>query len=161
LTNLSDADVIVHSGDFTMYGKDGEVMAFVDWFCDCPIKYKIFVAGNHDCLYDADLSGQDKSCYYLCNSGIYLEGVSFYGIPMFVGDIRTGNAGNNVYAIPQNTDVLISHQPPLGILDFADNQYYGDEDLLRIYYGKCIKSSPSFIFSDMSILPVALKRTIA
>jgi Icc-related predicted phosphoesterase len=50
---------------------------------------------------------------------------------MFVEDIRTGSAGNNIYAIPQNTDVLISHQPPLGILDFADNQYYGDEDLLR------------------------------
>lgn len=36
LTNLPEGDVIVHSGDFTMMGTEGEALDFMEWFCDLP-----------------------------------------------------------------------------------------------------------------------------
>ena len=78
LNKLPDADVIVHSGDFTMAGTEWEVVDFVNWFCGLSYRYKIFVAGNHDdCLYGADVSGLGESCYYLCESRVCIEGVKF------------------------------------------------------------------------------------
>lgn len=132
LTNLPDADVIVHSGDFTMAGTEHEVMDFVNWFCDLPYLYKIVIAGNHDaCLYGADISGLDKNCYYLCHSSVNIEGINFHGIPMFVEDAITGNDRLYFQSIPQKADVLITHQPPLGVLDFDGIYHYGNADLLK------------------------------
>ena len=42
LAQLPDADVIVHSGDFTMAGTEQEVFDFINWFCDLPYRHKIF-----------------------------------------------------------------------------------------------------------------------
>lgn len=51
LQDLPAADVIVHSGDFTMVGTEAEVIDFMEWFCALPYKHKVFIAGNHDdCL---------------------------------------------------------------------------------------------------------------
>lgn len=36
----------------------------------------------------------------------------------------------NYAQIPPDTDVLITHTPPFGILDFDDNINYGSEELL-------------------------------
>lgn len=52
LTGLPDADVIVHSGDFTLAGTENETSDFISWFRALPYHHKIFIAGNHDdCLY--------------------------------------------------------------------------------------------------------------
>ena len=85
LSKLPDADVIIHSGDFTMAGTEQEVFDFINWFCDLPYRHKIFIAGNHDdCLYGTELSGLDNNCHNLCNSGINIEGIKFYGVPKAV-----------------------------------------------------------------------------
>ena len=48
LGTLPNADVLVHSGDFTTDGTEKEVFDFTEWFCRQPHPYKIFIAGNHD-----------------------------------------------------------------------------------------------------------------
>lgn len=131
LKNLPDADVIVHSGDFTMAGTEAEAIDFMNWLCDLPYGHKIFICGNHDeCLYGADINGLDKNVHYLCNSGIDIEGYMFYGVPMFMGDCVSDRQIQNYERIPVGTDVLITHSPPYGILDFDDGINYGSEDLL-------------------------------
>ena len=58
LKDLPEADVIVHSGDFTFGGEVREAIDFFNWFCDLPYAHKIVIAGNHDdCLYDANIEG--------------------------------------------------------------------------------------------------------
>ena len=131
LTDLPDADIVVHSGDFTMNGSEQEAIDFLNWFCDLDYPHKIFICGNHDeCLYGANIDGLDGNVHYLCNSGIELYGIKFYGVPKFMSDCITKQQSLNYAQIPINADVLITHTPPFGILDFDDNINYGSDELL-------------------------------
>lgn len=131
LHDLSQADIVVHSGDFTMNGSEQEALDFMNWFCDLPYPQKIFICGNHDeCLYGATIDGLDGNVHYLCNSGIEIESLKFYGVPMFMGDCITDRQTRHYANIPDDTDILITHTPPFGILDFDDNINYGSEELL-------------------------------
>jgi Icc-related predicted phosphoesterase len=134
LPDLPGADVIIHSGDMCFAGTADEFSDFADWFCGLDYKYKLFIAGNHDCiLHEADAgklqSLLPENVAYLCNSGVEIDGVKFWGIPFMLemrSDYRTELA-----KIPSGIDVLITHNPPYGILDFSDNINYGCVDLLQ------------------------------
>ena len=131
LHNLPDADVVVHSGDFAMTGSEAEAIDFLNWFCDLPHRHKIFICGNHDmCLYGANIEGLDSNVHYLCNSAIVIDGVKFYGVPMFMEDCITDRQAKFYNNIPSDTDILITHSPAYGILDFDDNINYGSEEIL-------------------------------
>ena len=131
LRDLPDADVIVHSGDFTMNGSQQEAIDFMNWFCDLPYSHKIFICGNHDdCLYGANIDGLDSNVHYLCNSEVEIYSVKFYGVPMFMGDCVTDRQTRNYERIPSDTDVLITHSPAYGILDFDDDINYGSEEIM-------------------------------
>lgn len=123
LQELPDADVVIHCGDFTDLGTETEALDFLEWFCDLPHRNKIFTPGNHDtCLFGAGVEGLDDNVHFLYNSGVEIEGLNFYGVPFYIEGL------GNDYArrIPEGTDVLISHQPPYGILDKAYESGYGD-----------------------------------
>ena len=66
---VPDGDILLHSGDATSVGNIVQINAFNQWFSKLPHKYKIFVAGNHDWLFETDngLSRRllDKSIIYL------------------------------------------------------------------------------------------------
>jgi Icc-related predicted phosphoesterase len=134
LENLPKADIIVHSGDASFAGSENEVLDFMNWFCDLDYPHKIFIAGNHDdCLYGEQIEGLPDNCHYLCHSGIEIEEIKFWGVPLFIGDtLKDGRTAYLMKQIPENTDVLISHSPPYGILDFDDNIHYGCSDLLEV-----------------------------
>lgn len=132
LGKLPHADVIIHSGDITFGGNENEVIDFLEWFGSLPHRHKIFIAGNHDdCLYQASIEGLPDNIHYLCNEGIMIENTKFYGVPMFVADCLEGIYEKQIRQIPTGTDILITHQPPLGILDFSKNRHYGNEKLLE------------------------------
>lgn len=122
LKSLPEADVIVHSGDFTFAGSEEEAYDFMNWFCNLPYKHKIFIAGNHDmCMYGADhIDGLSRNVHYLYNNSVVIDGIKFYGIPMFMEDCMDGNLDVFINNIPDDTDVLITHMPPKGICDLAN-----------------------------------------
>lgn len=122
LQNIPEADVIVHSGDFTWAGNDGEAYDFMNWFCDLPHKHKVFISGNHDvCMYGANaIEGLPDNVHYLCNSSIIIEGLKFYGVPLFMEDCVSGIYNKQCKAIPLDTNILITHQPPRAVCDLAD-----------------------------------------
>ena len=127
LHDLPQVDIVVHSGDFTMNGSEQEALDFMNWFCDLPCPQKIFI---DECLYGATIDGLDSNVHYLCNSGVEIDGVKFYGVPMFMGDCISDRQTKHYANIPEDTDILITHTPPFGILDFDDNIHYGSEELL-------------------------------
>ena len=141
LSNLPPADIIIHSGDISFAGSENEVMDFIEWFGGLPYKHKIFIAGNHDdCLFKANIDGLTENCFYLCNSSVSIEGVKFYGVPMFMEDAMSGDYERYIQKIFFDTDILITHQPPKGILDSSANINYGDDKLLEM----ALKTKPKF-----------------
>ena len=130
LPDLPEADVIVHSGDFTMNGTGQEAVDFLKWFSGLDYADKIFIAGNHDCcMCGANIDGLDGNIHYLCNSGLELRGVKFFGIPMFIEACASGFRNKNYADIPVDTDVLITHEPPFGILDLDSGMNFGSRVL--------------------------------
>lgn len=122
LTNLPAADVIVHCGDFTDMGTEEEVFDFLNWFIELPYPHKIFVVGNHDfCLWEAeDIEDLPDNVHFLQDRGCEIDGVRFFGL-----------AYNHPEAlIPNNVDVLVTHEPPVMILDESNGTHWGNA-LLR------------------------------
>jgi Icc-related predicted phosphoesterase len=102
---------------------------FMDWFAAQPHSFKIFIAGNHDSPAQdnpAQIRGNAKQrgLHYLQDSGVEIDGVVFYGSPW---QLEYHNMAFNLprgeqlvekwRRIPHNTDVLITHGPPYGMLD--------------------------------------------
>jgi predicted phosphohydrolase len=128
---IPQGDVLVHAGDATGSGTPEEVDAFLEWFASQPHPHKIFIAGNHDWLFQTspDLAqlmlAEHSGVTYLQDSGVVLDGVRFWGSPWqpwfndWAFNLRPGGeAIRRVWnMIPLDTDVLITHGPPHGILD--------------------------------------------
>ena len=132
LPDLPEADIAVHTGDITENGTIEEAEGFIEWFCSLPYRHKIFIAGNHDmCLYGANIEGLPDNVHYLCNEAITIDGIKFYGVPMFLHDDLEGNFPELYGRIPDDTDVLLTHQAPLGILDEQDGINFGDYYLYK------------------------------
>lgn len=118
LTKLPVADVIVHCGDFTDMGTEDEVLDFLNWFIELPYPHKIFVVGNHDfCLWDAEgIEDLPRNVHFLQDKECEIEGVKFFGL-----------AYNHSEAlIPNDVDVLVTHEPPIMILDESDGTHWGN-----------------------------------
>lgn len=83
------------------------------------------------CMYGADkIDGLPDNVHYLCNSSVVIDNVKFYGMPMFMEDIMGGTYDKLISAIPDDTEVLVTHQPPYDILD--GGEYKGENDF---HYG--------------------------
>jgi len=140
--SVPDGDTLVFAGDFCGRGNQSEVGPFAEWFLEHPHRNKIMIAGNHDW----PLQGRRREkktlrhfpgVHYLCESGVEIDGVSFYGhpyTPAFCGwafNLPRGGpelAGMHK-AIPSGVDILVTHGPPLGCGDKAspDGECLGDE----------------------------------
>lgn len=144
LVNLPEADMIIHGGDITNRGKVQEVEEFIEWFASLNYKYKVFIAGNHDFYFEnyAWYEIQERlpeGMYYLCNSGVEIEGIHIWGSPItptfynwpFLRD-RGAEIMREWEKIPsENLDILITHGPPAKVLDLcANGSIVGCEDLL-------------------------------
>lgn len=137
LKNLPEADIVIHSGDFCMVGEEQEALDFLNWFCDLPYRHKIFICGNHDiCLHGGSVDGLDENVYHLNNSGVEIEGLKFYGVPLPPLDDGSPRQMCSYKAIPDDTDIVITHAPAYGILDLdagwpSEMVNYGSTELLE------------------------------
>src|SRR6478672_4215138 len=79
-------DILIHAGDATINGTESEVEEFLAWFSRLPHRHKIFVAGNHDWLYEknnrfARLLTANFNINYLQDFSTEIEGLKIYGSP--------------------------------------------------------------------------------
>ena len=141
---IPSGDILIHSGDVSGRGSRNEILSFLDWFSSQSHKYKIFIAGNHDFFFEKN-SGSEITIIippgitYLNDSGITIEGINIWGSPITpwfydwaFNRIRGNDIRKHWELIPTNTDILITHGPPFGILDrTAQGINVGSEDLLE------------------------------
>lgn len=134
--DVPDGDILIHAGDATIRGTQAEVQDFLQWFSALPHEHKIFVAGNHDRLYETDNQfarrlTADFKIEYLQDSFIEIENLKIYGSPWqprFYDWAFNLNRGAELAEkwklIPDDTDILITHGPPNGILDEVPRKYW-------------------------------------
>ena len=153
LKDLPRGKGLIHAGDMSSNGSRESVIDFLKWFASLDYQYKIFIAGNHDWFFEKnDRKEIDKiippNVIYLENEGIEIEGIKIWGSPIspefnnWAFNRRRGEEINKVWnLIPSDTDILITHGPPQGILDRTNNwENVGCLDLLT----KIMEIQPKF-----------------
>jgi Icc-related predicted phosphoesterase len=144
---VPDGEILIHAGDATINGTQFEVEGFLQWFSTLPHKYKVYIAGNHDWLYEnnnrfARLITANFKIIYLQDSFVEIEGLKFYGSPWqprffdwAFNLMRGTELAEKWRLIPDDVDVLITHGPPNGILDEVPRKYFventGCEELIK------------------------------
>lgn len=120
-------DMVIHSGDCAVHPipeiNYHEVSKFFDWFSALPIEHKIFVPGNHDTSIEHKLISAPDGVVMLIHDSITINGINIFGSPYTPlynnWAFMVPRSRLPVYwsVIPNNTDILITHGPPYGILD--------------------------------------------
>lgn len=140
IKKIPDGDILIHAGDLTNQGEIQDVVSFNKWLGSLPHKHKIVIAGNHDfCFQQTPKNAQQEitNAIYLEDSEIIVEGLKFYGSPWqpwffdWAFNEQRGEPLKIIWKkIPVDTDVLITHGPPWGILDTVrDGRKVGCEAL--------------------------------
>lgn len=137
LTIPEDIDIAIFSGDCSNpkdpYTNEQEVLNFLCWYgMVVKAKYKIFVAGNHDTSIERKFVRIEKfeeyGIIYLENSSVEIEGINIWGSPITptFGEWAFMKARDKLYdvwkSIPSNSDIVVVHGPPKGVLDFSYNR---------------------------------------
>jgi len=140
---LGSGDILVHAGDCTSMGQKHEINEFLKWFSNTEFEHKIFIAGNHDFGFEeqTDIAQEYKNLgiTYLFDNDITIDGIKFYGSPWqpeFHNWAFNLPRGEELAAkwekIPDDVDILITHGPAYGILDYAPiGGHVGCEELYR------------------------------
>lgn len=144
---VPEGDVLVHAGDSTMVGRVEEIIKFNHWLGQLPHPHKILIAGNHDWLFEKEPALAESlitNVIYLRDNSVTIDGVKFYGSPWqprfmhWAFNLPRGEEIKRKWdLIPEDTDVLMTHGPPHGILDLVPSdmsgnyEHAGCEDLLR------------------------------
>ena len=140
---LPEGDVLIHAGDFCGWGTPGELAHFCNWLRYQDFKHKLVIAGNHDRILQSDRTQAEwflrqAGATYLEDSGVTIDGVSYYGSPWtpeFYNWAFMKKRGPEIderwQLIPDDLDVLITHGPPAGILDLSTHERMGCEMLAQ------------------------------
>ena len=136
---LPRGDLLIHAGDFCTPEREMWVVEeTAQWLAESPIANKFVIGGNHDALLNTHLSEARRifknhgidyiNCGERCACGLRVFGVSYYRHAKF-----------DWGSLPTDLDILITHAPPWGILDWDDNTGHkniGDTKLLKAVMAK-------------------------
>lgn len=123
---LPGGDLLIHAGDFTNMGTVKEISRFNYWLEKQDYKTKVVVPGNHDWLFETNQSLAKSllsSAIVLIDQWTLAGGLLLYGSPwqlefcQWAFNLPEDKLAEKWANIPQNTDILITHSPPKGILD--------------------------------------------
>jgi Icc-related predicted phosphoesterase len=109
---------------------------FAAWLAEVPARYKVFIAGNHDVVFEQMPELVDLNRIpgiYLQDSGCQIEGVSIWGSPWareLPGWPFTANEdrlARHWAKINRDTEVLVVHGPPYGYGDRVERRPTGND----------------------------------
>ncbi len=137
---LDGGDLLIIAGDLTAHDDPIEYIGFRDWVDEQDYKKKVIVPGNHDGEIELDWRFQSRAlreiAELLVDRGIEFEGFKIYGSPWILR-FKGMNPRHTAFTlaseeklkemfclIPRDTDILITHAAPYGILD---GFFFGDK----------------------------------
>lgn len=128
--DVPDGDILIHAGDFQKYGSRKEVAPFAEWFASLTHEWKIVISGNHDrALYFYPEYAKEflsRGIEYLRDQTAMFPGLKIYGSPWTPPFLEwffmqtEERLAQTFASIPEAVDVLVTHGPPAGVLDYTD-----------------------------------------
>jgi len=121
-------DLLIHAGDFTMFSRSAAaILDFNEWLGELPHRFKLVVPGNHEFFLAEDPSRRSliSNATVLVNEGVEIMGLKIWGSPTTLAmggafSLSSAKDRRMLYSqIPDDTDVVITHGPPYGILDHS------------------------------------------
>jgi len=141
---IPEADILIFAGDMSVCRTLQDVAGFNAFLKTLPHKYKIVIGGNHDHLLASSPElGKSllQDAIYLQDESVTIEGIKLYGSPwqpIFNTNacdafaLLRGETMRKKWAlIPDDTDILITHSPPCGVMDEDGGVSHGCSDLLE------------------------------
>lgn len=151
---VPNGDLLIHAGDLTYDGSVKQVYNELKWLDELPHLHKVVVPGNHDWLFEEteasvlkDFLKRFPTITFLIDQSVEIEGYKIFGSPWqpfffswaynFPQDDDGSVAKAKWAEIPDDTDILITHGPPYGIMDWAPSAEHAGCPRLgdRITYG--------------------------
>lgn len=143
---IEPCDILIVAGDYTGQGLTSEVKNFHKWLNNQPARHKLVVQGNHELYVQSAFANAKMTAQEECPDVIFVEHelVEIEGLKIFCSAWTpffhnwAYNAertledacrnqipfiGDKWKDIPMDTDILVTHGPPAGILDQC---YYAD-----------------------------------
>jgi Icc-related predicted phosphoesterase len=131
----------------TSKGSFKQVAEFTEWFGAQKYNHLVLIPGNHDFAFEEAYGVCETECKLrnitlLHDSGAEIEGIKFWGsgiTPWFYDWAFNRERGADIKKhwdlIPEDTEVLVTHGPPFGILDmtlpsYGNGQNVGCEELI-------------------------------
>jgi hypothetical protein len=143
----AEADVLIHCGDSTNWGQDvSAIQSFNEWLGTLPYNHKLVIGGNHETslrgLSRDEIQAHFSNAIYLQDECCWVGSLKVYGVPYVPARniLYRANAFalppdelSEAFArIPNDVDILVTHVPPLGVLDLGyDGTHHGSIALRR------------------------------
>ena len=135
--DLPPADLLLHAGDWTMFSKRASAICdFDDWLGEQNLSHgAVGCPGNHEFYLEHDHSRASLTPHLriLNGSEVKIAGLRIWGSPVTAlyggafGLCNSTQRAKHWAQIPNGIDILITHGPPLGVLDHG----HGDAELLQ------------------------------
>lgn len=135
MIRLPSGDVCIHAGDATGMGHEHELKAFIEWYSEQDFEHKIYVPGNHDIGLEHHYEERSKwfrdaGIIILNDESMIIEGHKIYGSPITPNfgrwafmRARGEQIQQHWHKIPSDTDILVTHGPPHGVLDEVEDTW--------------------------------------
>lgn len=139
--SVGSGHILFHYGDATIRGSIKEIFKFSKWVKSQLNNFEhiVIIPGNHDLMFEkneakvrqifadrlADIPGASDRVHILINQSVELYGYKIYGSPYSIRyhDWAFMKSGEPLWVewdkIPKDVEILMTHTPPFGILDFA------------------------------------------
>lgn len=144
---IPEGDILIHAGDFSYRGSLTEVNRELNVLASFKHRFKhiVLIPGNHDFIFEQQPALMKQICTdlgltCLIHEPATLEGINFFGsgyTPFFHNwafNVQRGaDLAKKWSEIPMETQVLITHGPVMGILDYVITscEHVGCEDLSK------------------------------
>lgn len=139
---LPPADILIHTGDFTNSGNDTEFASANQWLGKLQGRYKHIIAilGNHDWILPERIEAAKTSDFSYWKSRLsnahllFADSVLVMGLKIFGSSWKPGQNfahPQGIDKVPNGIDILLTHGPAFGILDWCMENWGSSQPLLE------------------------------